>query len=94
MLCVLKASTRTSRTPSYNVHSLCVFDESGEIGDFALFAVAVDLPELFSRQQPLSTSRSFPNTYSHIVVTASCRQSPLPVGLEVGRVDGCVLVVP
>lgn len=37
---------------------------------------------------------SFTDTYSHIVVAASCRQSSLAVGLEVGRVYGSVLVVP
>jgi hypothetical protein len=37
---------------------------------------------------------SFPNTYSHIVVATSGRQSSLAVGFEVGRVYGSVLVVP
>lgn len=87
-------SIRTSRTPSHNIHGLCVFDEGGEIGDFPLLSVAVNLPELFIRKQPLDTSRCLPNTYPHIVVAASCRQSSLSVGLEVCRVYGCILVVP
>ena len=50
------SSLHTSWTPSYNVHSLRVLDERGEIGDFAVFSVAVDLPEL----QLIVSSRAVP----------------------------------
>jgi len=56
MWSALNLSIRTSRTPSHNIHGLCVFDEGGEIGDFPLLSVAVNLPELFIRKQPLDTS--------------------------------------
>lgn len=50
------SSLHTSWTPSYNVHSLRVLDECGEIGDFAVFSVAIDLPEL----QLIVSSRAVP----------------------------------
>lgn len=50
------SSLHTSGTPSDNVHSLRVLDECGEIGDFAVFSVAIDLPEL----QLIVSSRAVP----------------------------------
>ncbi len=36
----------TARTPSNDIDGLCVSDEGREVGDFSLFAVLVDSPEL------------------------------------------------
>lgn len=44
--------------------------------------------------QPLLRTSTCSLSYPDVVVASSCCESSLAVGLEVGRVDGCVLVVP
>ena len=60
----------TSWAPSYDVHSLRVLDECGKIGYLAVFSVAVNLPELYTSQQPHMTS----NSAKHVLARCYHRQ--------------------
>lgn len=62
---------RTSWTPSDDVDGLCVFDESGEVCDFAVLAVAVDLPELHVLSAAVSTT-AMSSTHPNVVVSTAC----------------------
>jgi hypothetical protein len=83
---------RTSRTPPDYIDGLGVLDERREVRDLAFLAVAFDVPEL--RESAIAQTPTCSLSYPDVVVASCCCEAALAVGLEVGRVDGCVLVVP
>lgn len=73
-----------------------MLDEGGEVGDLAVLAGAFDLPELLwvSASWGKHAELRLREAYPDVVIATRSGQTALSVGLEVGGVDGGVVVVP